>query len=122
MVQTVASALVCACVAGGTMAMAQQERAAGKPMSKSQIYATLAERTGLSKAQVQSVMDELAELSYEEARNGFVIPGLGKLLLVDRAARTARNPATGEEVQVPAKKVVKFRIAKACQDEILKRQ
>ncbi len=88
-------------------------------MTKSQTLSALAERTGLQKKDVQSVLDELTSLAYVEAKNGFTIPGLGKLVQVDRAARMGRNPATGETIQIPAKKVVKFRIAKACKEAIL---
>jgi DNA-binding protein HU-beta len=61
----------------------------------------------------------LVKLSYKEAKNSFTIPGLGKVVLVNRAARLGRNPATGEQIQIPAKRVVKFRIAKAAKDAIL---
>jgi len=88
-------------------------------MTKSQITATLAENTGLTKAQVTSLMDAQAQLAYAQAPEGYTIPGIGKLVLVDRAARTGRNPATGETIQIPAKKVLKFRIAKACKDAVL---
>lgn len=88
-------------------------------MTKTQTVAYLAEKSGLNKAGVATVLDELATLAYQEAKNGFTLPGLGKLVVQDRAARIGRNPATGEPVQVPAKKVVKFRIAKACKDAVL---
>ena len=88
-------------------------------MTKSQIQAALAEKTGLSKKDVGSFFDELVALAYREAKNSFTIPGLGKLVLVQRKARTGRNPATGETIQIPAKKVVKFRIAKVAKDAIL---
>lgn len=88
-------------------------------MTKSQTMACLAEKTGLTKAQVAQVMDELASLSYSEAKNGFTLPGIGKLVLVSRKARMGRNPATGESIEIPAKTVVKFRIAKACKDAVL---
>ena len=88
-------------------------------MTKSQTMAALAEKTDLTKAQVASVLDEMASLAYKEAANGFVIPGIGKLLLVNRAARMGRNPATGEAIHIPAKTVVKFRIVKACKDAVL---
>jgi DNA-binding protein HU-beta len=64
-------------------------------------------------------MQEVVMLAYKEAKKGFVLPGLGKLVLVDRKARIGRNPKTGEAIQIPAKKVVKFRIAKAAKDAIL---
>lgn len=88
-------------------------------MTKTQTLSTLAERAELQKKDVQAVLDELAALACAEAKNGFTIPGLGKLVLQDRAARTGRNPATGETIQIPAKKVVKFRIAKVCKEAVL---
>jgi len=88
-------------------------------MTKSQIQAGLAERTGMAKKEVATFLEELSTLACQEAKNGFTIPGIGKLVLVDRKARTGRNPATGETIQIPAKKVVKFRVAKACKEAIL---
>lgn len=88
-------------------------------MTRADMVAHLAERTGLTKAQTGQVLDELAQLAYVEARNGFVIPGIGKLVLVDRSARKGRNPATGETIDIPAKTVVKFRVAKVCKDALL---
>jgi len=88
-------------------------------MTKSQTIACLAEKTGLSKAQVGQFLEELAGLAYTEARNGFMIPGIGKLVLVHRQARMGRNPATGEAIHIPAKTVVKFRVAKACKESVL---
>jgi len=88
-------------------------------LTKSQVMTTLAERTGLTKKQVRMFFDELAKLAYQEAKDGFTIPGIGKLVLVNRKARMGRNPATGEIIQIPAKKVVKFRVAKVCKDAIL---
>ena len=61
----------------------------------------------------------LDTLAYEEAKNSFTLPGIGKLVLVQRQARMGRNPATGETIHIPAKKVVKFRVAKAAKDAIL---
>ncbi|HNR93327.1 MAG TPA: HU family DNA-binding protein [Kiritimatiellia bacterium] len=89
-------------------------------MTKSQIQAALAEKTGLSKKDVAQVLDELGALAIKEAKNGFALLGLGKLVLVDRAARMGRNPATGETIQIPAKKVVKFRVSSACKQALLK--
>lgn len=88
-------------------------------MTKSQIQAALAEKTGLAKKDVAQVLDELAALAISEAKNGFALLGLGKLVLVDRAARMGRNPATGETIQIPAKKVVKFRVSSACKQALL---
>lgn len=88
-------------------------------MTKTQTIAALAEKTDLTKAQVIDVLDQVAKLAYAEAGNGFTLPGIGKLVLMDRAARMGRNPATGETIQIPAKRVVKFRVAKVCKDSIL---
>ncbi|MBT3296422.1 MAG: HU family DNA-binding protein [Verrucomicrobia bacterium] len=88
-------------------------------MTKSQTLACLAEKTGLTKVQAGEFLEELASLAYSEAKDGFTIPGLGKLVLVDRKARMGRNPATGEQIHIPAKTVVKFRIAKVCKEGVL---
>lgn len=88
-------------------------------LTKSQIQSELAEKTGLTKKQVQAFLEDFADLAYREAKDGFTIPGLGKLVLVDRKARMGRNPATGEAIHIPAKKVVKFRVAKACKEAVL---
>ena len=90
-----------------------------KALSKSQIAATLAENVGITKKQSVQFLDELASLAYKQAKNSFTVPGLGKLVLVNRKARQGRNPATGETIQIPAKRVVKFRVAKAAKDAIL---
>ena len=90
-----------------------------KALSKSQIAATLAESVGITKKQSVQFLDELASLAYKQAKNSFTVPGLGKLVLVNRKARQGRNPATGETIQIPAKRVVKFRVAKAAKDAIL---
>jgi DNA-binding protein HU-beta len=92
--------------------------AAGKPMTKGQLIAKLAEKAELPKAKMTQILTLLAETAYKEAKVGFVIPGLGKLVLVKRKARMGRNPKTGAPVKIPAKTVVKFRIAKACKDAI----
>lgn len=88
-------------------------------LTKSQTIAKLTQTVGLKKKEVAGVIEALVALAYKEARNSFVIPGLGKLVLVSRKARLGRNPATGETIQIQAKKVVKFRIAKAAKDAIL---
>jgi len=90
-----------------------------KPMTKSQILTALAEATSFTKKDVTCVVESLVGLAYKEARKGFTIPGLGKLVLVNRKARMGRNPATGEAISIPAKTVLKFRIAKAAKDAVL---
>jgi DNA-binding protein HU-beta len=91
----------------------------GRAMSKSQIADTLAQKTGTTKRQATVFLDELTALAYKEAKNTFTFPGVGKLVLVNRKARMGRNPATGEEIKIPAKRVVKFRVSKKAKDAIL---
>jgi len=91
----------------------------GKAMSKSAIVAHFAKKFDMKKKAAATVFEELAKLAYKEAKNSFTIPGIGKLVLVNRKARTGRNPKTGETIQIPAKTVVKFRVAKACKEAVL---
>ena len=93
--------------------------AKAKPMTKSQIIAAVADQAGITKVQAKDTLDALAALAYKGAGAGFTIPGIGKLVKVNRAARTGRNPATGETIKIPAKTVLKFRIAKAAKDAVL---
>ena len=88
-------------------------------LSKSQVAAAIAEKNGLTKRQATDILESVAQLAYKNAKNTFTLPGLGKLVLVNRKARIGRNPATGEQIQIPAKRVVKFRVAKAAKDAIL---
>jgi DNA-binding protein HU-beta len=90
----------------------------GKNMTKSEIIGHMAEKTGMTRKQVGEFFDHLAQLAYTEAPNGFTLPGLGKLVLTDRAARMGRNPKTGEPIHIPAKKSLKFRFAKEAKDAI----
>jgi len=93
--------------------------AKAKPLTKSQIIVKLAEQNDMTKKDVSAFLDSLAQLAYREAKKGFTIPGLGKLVLVKRKARMGRNPATGESISIPAKTVLKFRIAKAAKDAVI---
>ncbi len=90
-------------------------------MTQTELVKMIAEANGLSTAQAKGVMATLAELAVKEVRESglFVIPGIGRLVRVDRAARTGRNPATGETIQIGAKQVVKFRVAKVAKDAIV---
>jgi DNA-binding protein HU-beta len=91
----------------------------GKPMSKTAIIGHFAKRFDIKKKMAKEMFEELANLAYKEAKNAFTIPGIGKLVLVNRKARLGRNPKTGETIQIPAKTVVKFRVAKACKEAVL---
>ena len=94
----------------------------GKPMTKSEIAAHLADRVGISKKQVNQFFEAQAELAYKQAKNSFVVPGLGKLVLATSAPREMVmrfGPKAGQTVKVPAKRRIKFRVAKAAKDAIL---
>lgn len=90
-----------------------------KPKTKAQIITEMAETAEITKKQATAALDALVQMAYKGAKDGFTVPGIGKLVLVKRKARMGRNPATGETIKIPAKKVVKFRIAKAAKDAIL---
>ncbi|MCC5875410.1 MAG: HU family DNA-binding protein [Candidatus Sumerlaeia bacterium] len=96
-------------------------KVASKPLTKTQLIAHLAEKTELTKKQVSEVLDNLLEVAYKEAKkeHGFNLPGLGKLVVVKRKAREGVNPATREKIKIPAKKALKFRIAKAAKDAVI---
>lgn len=81
----------------------------------------LADKLGKSKKEVGEFMQAMVDMAYSVTKKEgeFVIPGLGKLQKKQRAARMGRNPATGQQIQIPAKTVVKFRIAKQAKDSIL---
>jgi DNA-binding protein HU-beta len=90
-------------------------------MTKSQVVAHLAEKAGTPKKTAAAVLEELVALAAKEAKRSgqFVVPGLGKAVKANRKARTGRNPQTGEPIQIPAKTVVKFRLAKAFKDAVV---
>lgn len=88
-------------------------------MTKSQVADHLAEKVGITKKLASQFLEELASLAYKQAKNVFTLPGIGKLKLAHRKARMGRNPQTGAPIQIKAKTVVKFRVAKAAKDAIL---
>ena len=92
-----------------------------KRMTQTAIVRELAETTGVNNKAAKDFMAAIAELAVRETkRNGvFILPGIGRLVRADRKARIGRNPATGEEIKIPAKKVVKFRVAKSVKDAIV---
>jgi DNA-binding protein HU-beta len=88
-------------------------------MTKSATMSHLAQKSNLSKKQVGELFDELVTLACKEAKNGFVLPGFGKLVLSNRKARMGRTPQTGEPIKIPAKRVCKFRLTKSLKDSVL---
>jgi len=90
-------------------------------MTKAQTISALAEKLGKSKKEAAEMIDALVNLAYAETKKSgeFTVPGLGKLQKKNRAARMGRNPATGAQISIPAKTVVKFRLAKAAKEAIL---
>jgi DNA-binding protein HU-beta len=90
-------------------------------MTQSELVKHVAKTCELSNKVSKQVLETLAQTAVKEVKKSgaFVLPGLGKLVRVDRKARIGRNPATGETINIPAKKVVKFRVAKAVKDSIV---
>ena len=90
-----------------------------KAMTKSKIVAALAEKAGITKKQAALLLETQAQMAYKEAKNGFTIPGIGKLVVRSYKARMGRNPQTGEAIKIPAKRRLKFVVAKAAKDACL---
>ena len=90
-------------------------------MTQTQIIKELAETTGVGNKVAKQFLEKFSEIAVRETKKKgvFVMPGIGRLVRVERKARTGRNPATGESIKIPAKKVVKFRIAKSVKDAIV---
>ena len=89
-------------------------------MTKTQLVRHMAEKTGTTNKVAAAFMEHLADAAIKETRKSgiFVIPGIGRLVKANRKARMGRNPQTGEPIQIKAKTVVKFRVAKAAKDAI----
>jgi len=94
---------------------------ARKPLTKSQIASHFAEKFGLKKKLAGEIIEEVAGLAIAETKKVgvFTLPGIGKLVLSKRKARKGFNPATGEQINIPAKTVVKMRVAKACKEAVV---
>ena len=94
---------------------------AGKPMTKSQFVSLIADKAGITKIVANQILDIIATTAVNETKKSgqFVLPGLGKLVKSQRKARMGRNPQTGAAIKIPAKTVVKFRVAKACKDAVV---
>lgn len=90
-----------------------------KPKTKTQIIDGIAKTADINKKQARAALESLVAMAYKGAKDGFTIPGLGKLVVVRRKARWGRNPATGEKIRIKARKALKFRVAKAAKDAIL---
>jgi DNA-binding protein HU-beta len=93
----------------------------GKKLSKTQLATELAEATGTNKKTAVAFMEALSSIAYREAKRAgeFTIPGVGKLVKKQTKARLGRNPATGAEINIPAKTVIRFRVAKAAKDAVI---
>ena len=94
---------------------------ARKPLTKSQVVSHFAEKFEVSKKTAVAIVEEVAALAIAETKKAgvFTLPGVGKLVLSRRKARKGFNPATGERINIPAKTVVKMRLAKACKEAIV---
>jgi DNA-binding protein HU-beta len=96
--------------------------AEGRRMGKSELFSHFAERFDVKRTQAREFFDELTQLAEKEGAGEFVLPGMVKLVVQKRKARMGRNPATGEAIKIPAKTVVKARIAKQLKDAVLPRK
>ncbi|MBZ0178311.1 MAG: HU family DNA-binding protein [Melioribacteraceae bacterium] len=90
-----------------------------KQLTKGDIVDHLAKKTGVTKKVANEMLAELNSLVYKNAKKDFTIPGLGKFTVVKRKKRTGRNPQTGAAITIPAKNVVKFKVAKQVQDAVV---
>lgn len=90
-------------------------------MTKSELLQALADKLGKTRKEASEMMDALVEMVYQVTKKEgeFTLPGVGKLVKKNRPARMGRNPATGEQIQIPAKTVIKFRVAKQAKEAIL---
>ena len=95
--------------------------AAATKMTQAQTVAALAESQSVSKKEAKAFLESIAALAVKQTKKTgeFTIPGIGKLVKSERKARWGRNPATGEKIRIKARKVVKFRVAKAAKDAIV---
>jgi DNA-binding protein HU-beta len=89
-------------------------------MTKTQLSTLLAEKLETTKAEAGRFLDQLSETAIRETKKSgiFVLPGIGRLVKAHRKARMGRNPSTGEAIQIKARTVVKFRVAKSVKDAI----
>lgn len=103
------------------MATKAAAAASNRPMTQAQIISALADACDLNKTVVKALLEQMADLAVKETKKSgkFVVPGFGRIVKSDRKARLGRNPATGETIKIPAKKVVKFRMAKSIADQIV---
>ena len=92
-----------------------------KKMTQTDFVKKIAEVGGVTNKVAKDIIACYAETAVAETKKSgvMVLPGLGRLKKVERKARMGRNPATGEAIKIPAKKVVKFTVAKACKDSIV---
>jgi DNA-binding protein HU-beta len=90
-------------------------------MTKTELQVALATATQTNKKTAGVFLETLGALAYKEIKKTgeFVLPGFGKLVKQKRKARMGFNPKTQQKIKIPAKTVVKFRVAKAAKDAIL---
>lgn len=92
--------------------------AKAKPMTKAEIVDHFAKKLDVTKKLANDFLNEYADLAYKQAKKGFTFPGVGKLYVAHRKKRNGINPATGQKIVIPAKKVVKFKVSKTAQDAV----
>ena len=97
---------------------------AKKPMTKSQIVSHFAEKFELTRKTASGIIEEIAALAVSETKKtgSFTLPGIGKLVLVRRKSRMGRNPQTGKAIKIPARTVVKMRVARAAKEAVVRKK
>ena len=93
-------------------------KSTARPMSKAQIATHLATKFEMTKKDTVASLEEIAKLAYREAKKGFTLPGIGKLVVVKRKERMGRNPQTGEPIKIKASKKIAFRPAKELKEAV----
>ncbi len=89
-----------------------------KPLNKSDIIEAIANGAGINKKEAAGAYDAMVDIVYKNTKNDLTLPGLGKFSVAHREERQGRNPQTGASITIKAKDVVKFKVAKACQDAV----
>ena len=74
----------------------------------------------ISKADMTAVVEGLSDIVHEQLARGeeITLPGVGKFTVTERAARTGRNPQTGEALEIPASRQPKFKAAKVLKEAV----
>jgi len=89
-------------------------------MNKKQMVDSLAQKSGMTKADAQKALDGVVDIISEQLKNGdqVALPGFGTFTVAERKPRTGRNPQTGAEINIPAARVPKFKPGKKLKEAV----